>query len=216
MANKRYCASVLRDTARRRLLWALGSLAGAAAFYFLAGDLDFRPGYTTRAEGQSYAAMIALALCLLVVGVVCLILALFTFLRPEQHPFTQGLRRRCPDQADTPVRALFALVDGDLNEYGETFGGGAAVMGRQWLFFAPPLSFALRLRDICGAAWQGDDKLLLALAGGGYATLTDGRLTRPVLMELLILLQARQPSLILWSSILELDQWRQQQRGLRR
>ena len=210
MPNKRYCASILRDTARRRLLWALGALAGAAVFYFLAGDLDFRPGYTTRAEGQSYATMTAFALCLLVMGVIYLVLALLTLLRPGQHPFTRSLRRKCPDLADTPARALFALVDGDLNEYGETFGGGAAVMGRQWLFFAPPLSFVLRLQDIHGAAWQGDS-LLLALTGGGYATLAGGRLTRPVLTELLSGLQARRPAFILWSGALELDRWRQQQ-----
>lgn len=211
MANKRCCDSVLRATARGHLLWALGGLAAAAVFRFLAGDLDFQPGYTTRAQGQSYAVMIACAACALIFGLVCLVLAVITPFRREKHPFTRTLRRNCPGLADLPARALFAQVDGDLNEYGERFGGGAAVVGRQWLFLAPPESWAVPLERICCAAWQGD-RLLLGLTGGEYAGLGGGRLTRPVLTQVLTALQARRPGLELLPSALELDRWRQEQR----
>ena len=77
-------------------LFFLGGLAAAAVFRLLAGDLNFTPGYTTRAEGQSYATMIAFAFCSLIFGIVCLILALITPFRRESHPFTRVLRRYCP------------------------------------------------------------------------------------------------------------------------
>lgn len=211
MRKKHYCASVLWSTAQKHLFWALGGLAAAAVFRLLAGDLDFTPGYTTRAEGQSYATMIAFAFCSLIFGIVYLILALITPFRREKHPFTRTLRRNCPGLSDLPARALFAQVDGDLNESGERFGGGAAVVGRQWLFLAPPESWAVPLEHICGAAWQGD-RLLLGLTGGAYASLSGGRLTRPVLTQVLAALQARRPGLELWPSALELDRWRQEQR----
>ena len=115
MRKKHYCASVLWSTAQKHLFWGLGGLAAAAVFRLLAGDLNFTPGYTTRAEGQSYATMIAFAFCSLIFGIVCLILALITPFRRESHPFTRVLRRYCPD---LPARALFAQVDADLNEYG--------------------------------------------------------------------------------------------------
>lgn len=208
MANKRCCDSVLRATARGHLLWALGGLAAAAVFRFLAGDLDFQPGYTTRAQGQSYAVMIACAACALIFGLVCLVLAVITPFRREKHPFTRALRRNCPGLSDLPARALFAQVDGDLNENGERFGGGAAVVGRQWLFLAPPASWAVPLERICCAAWQGD-RLLLGLTGGEYAGLGGGRLTRPVLTQVLAAVRARRPEIQPLPSALELDRWRQ-------
>lgn len=207
MAKKHYCASVLWSTAQKHLFWGLGGLAAAAVFRLLAGDLNFTPGYTTRAEGQSYATMIAFAFCSLIFGIVCLILALITPFRRESHPFTRVLRRYCPD---LPARALFAQVDADLNEYGTSLGGGAAVVGRQWLFLAPLESWAAPLEHIHCAAWQGE-RLLLGLTGGSYADLGGGRLNRRLLTELLSTLQARRPDILLWSSALELDHWRRSQ-----
>lgn len=151
--------------------------------------------------------MIAFAFCSLIFGIVCLILALITPLRRESHPFTRVLRRYCPD---LPARALFAQVDADLNEYGTSLGGGAAVVGRQWLFLAPLESWAVPLEHIHCAAWQGE-RLLLGLTGGSYADLGGGRLNRRLLTELLSTLQARRPDIQLWSSALELDHWRRSQ-----
>lgn len=209
--RRHYCYSVIRATAARWFLYALGSLVGAAVFRLLAGDLDFQPGYTTRAEGQSYAYMIGAAGAFLLMAVIFLILSIYTLLRRNKHPFAQLLRKHCPDLAEAPVGVLFAQVDGDLNEYGERFGGGAAVLGQQWLFLAPPESWAVRIQDIHCAAWRGDH-LLLGLTGGHYADISSHKLTRPVLTQLLTALQARRPGLELWANALELDRWRQQNR----
>ena len=102
-------------------------------------------------HGPGFGGYLAVALLLVLPGVVCLWLGFRRISQnraltdPENSRLVQSIRRQLPaEQAKLPLEQVFALVDRDLAG-GEHFGN--AILGREWVLVA---DLAVRTGNIRG------------------------------------------------------------------